>query len=145
YSFIGKNADSSLVIFDEPGPGVLNHFHTPTPTDDTLDFFIDDMQHPAFSVKYKDLFSGKVFPFTAPLCSGELGGYYFYFPIPYQKELRIVCRGKQLQFHDIQYRTFSPETTIKSFTLNLTDEEKQLLAHIKDLWNKEKKQVTDFI
>src|SRR4051794_27986194 len=102
YSFIRRNADSSLVMFDEKGPGVVNHIHTPTPTNDTLDFFIDDMSHPAFSINYMDLFSGKVFPFTAPLCGSQLGGYYCYCPIPYQKALRIVYRGKQLQFHDIQ-------------------------------------------
>lgn len=47
---------------------VINHFHRPTATGDTLDFFIDDMTHPAFSIKYMDLFSGKVFPFSKPLC-----------------------------------------------------------------------------
>jgi len=145
YSFIRRNADSSLVIFEQYGPGVINHFHTPTPTDDMLDFFIDDMSHPAFSIKYKDLFSGKVFPFSKPLCGGELGGYYCYFPIPYQKGLRIICRGKQLQFHDIQYRSFPEGTQVKSFTINLTGEENQLLARIKNLWNKEDKQVNDFV
>jgi hypothetical protein len=145
YSFIRRNADSSLVIFEQNGPGVINHFHTPTPTDDTLDFFIDDMNHPAFSIKYIDLFSGKIFPFTKPLCGGELGGYYCYFPVAYQKSMRIICRGKHLQFHDIQYRSFSKGTQVKSFTNKLTEEEKQLLSFIKQLWNKEKKQVSDFV
>ena len=145
YSFIRRNADSSLVIFEQNGPGVINHIHTPTPTDDTLDFFIDDMNHPAFSIKYIDLFSGKVFPFSKPLCGGELGGYYCYFPIAYQKGLRIVCRGKHLQFHDIQYRSFSAGTQVKSFTNKLTEEEKQLLSSIKQLWNKEQKQAGDFV
>ena len=42
YSFIRRNADSSLVIFEQKGPGVINRFWTPTPTNDTLDFYIDD-------------------------------------------------------------------------------------------------------
>jgi hypothetical protein len=145
YSFIRRNADSSLVIFEQNGPGVINHFHTPTPTDDTLDFFINDMSNPAFSIKYKDLFSGKIFPFSRPLCGGELGGYYCYFPIAYQKGLRIVCRGRHLQFHDIQYRSFPVGTQVKSFTNKLTEEEKQLLSQIKELWNKEERQAGDLV
>jgi hypothetical protein len=145
YSFIRRNIDSSLVIFEQDGPGVINHIHTPTPGNDTLDFFIDDMIQPAFSIKYIDLFSGKVFPFVKPLCGGELGGYYCYFPIAYQKGLRIVYRGKYLQFHDIQYRSFSQATHVKSFTPKLTGEEKQLLKDINELWNKDEKQASDFV
>src|SRR5688572_6525801 len=42
YSFIRRNADSTLVLFDVKGPGVVNRIWTPTPTDDSLDFYIDD-------------------------------------------------------------------------------------------------------
>ena len=43
YSFLRKNADSSLVIFEQKGPGVINRIWTPTPSGDTLDFYIDDI------------------------------------------------------------------------------------------------------
>ncbi len=66
YSFLKRNADGSLVIFDRKGSGVINRIWTPTPTEDTLDFFIDDDSHPAFSIEYTDLFSGKKYPFVAP-------------------------------------------------------------------------------
>jgi hypothetical protein len=145
YSFIRRNPDSSLVIFDEKGPGVINHIHTPTPTNDTLDFFIDDMSHPAFSINYMDLFSGKAFPFIAPLCGSQLGGYYCYFPIPYQKALRIVCRGKHLQFHDIQYRTFPEGTIVKNFSFNVSNEEKDLISSIQKLWSSPENKPTDFL
>jgi len=65
YSFIRKNADSSLIIFEQKGPGVINRFWTPTPTKDTLDFYIDDTVHKAFSICYMDLFSGKIYPTPA--------------------------------------------------------------------------------
>ncbi|HVM89586.1 MAG TPA: glycoside hydrolase family 172 protein [Puia sp.] len=145
YSFVKRNPDSSLVIFDVKGPGVINHIHTPTPTNDTLDFFIDDISHPAFSINYMDLFSGKIFPFIAPLCGSQLGGYYCYIPIPYQKELKIVCRGKHLQFHDIQYRTFGQGTIVKNFSLNVSNEEKELLSSIQKLWSNHENKVADFI
>ena len=38
YSFLKRNADSSLLIFDKKGKGVINRIWTPTPTEDTLDF-----------------------------------------------------------------------------------------------------------
>lgn len=144
YSFIRRNSDSSLVMFDAKGPGVINHIHTPTPTTDTLDFYIDDMSRPAFSINYMDLFSGKVFPFTAPLCGSQLGGYYCYFPIPYQEALRIVSRGKHLQFHDIQYRTFPQGTIVKSFSFNISPVEKELVKNIQTLWSKQENKAGDF-
>ena len=85
YSFIRRNADSSLVIFDVKGTGVINRIWTPTPTRDTLDFYIDDAKQPTLSINYMDLFSGKVYPFVQPLCGNQLGGYYCYFPILFQK------------------------------------------------------------
>src|SRR5687768_13446044 len=54
YSFIRRNADSSLVMFEAKGPGVINRIWTPTPTEDTLDFYVDDS---VFAIKYSDLFS----------------------------------------------------------------------------------------
>ena len=113
YSFIRRNADSSIVIFEAKGPGVINRIWTPTPTDDTLDFYLDDT---AFSIKYNDLFSGKVKPFVAPLCGSELGGNYCYYPLLFQDSCRIVCRAKKLQFHQIQWRSYSPGTqVVRSF------------------------------
>ena len=38
YSFLKRNADSSLLIFNVKGSGVINRIWTPTPTEDTLDF-----------------------------------------------------------------------------------------------------------
>ena len=144
YSFIKRNSDSSLVIFDMKGSGVINRIWTPTPTADTLDFFIDNTNHPSFSVCYLDLFSGKKYPFVEPLCGNQLGGYYCYLPIPFEKSCRIVSRGKKEQFHQIQYRMYDGKSTVKSFNPNLNDEEKNALDKIVSLWKKEKRTVTDF-
>jgi len=84
YSFIKKHKDSNLVIFDIKGAGVINRIWTPTPANDTLDFYIDDTLHPAFSIKCMDLFSIKVYPFIGPLCGNEPAGFFCYLPIPFQ-------------------------------------------------------------
>jgi len=144
YSYLRKLPDSSLIIFDVQGPGVINRIWTPTPSEDSLDFYIDDTTHVAFTIKYKDLFSGKIFPFVAPLCNNQLGGYYCYLPVPFQKRCIIVYRGKQTQFHQIGYRLFPKETIVKKFNTELTAEEKSALQQIQNLWNKKNRTVNNF-
>lgn len=144
YSFIRRNEDSTLVIFEKKGRGVITRIWTPTPTEDTLDFYIDNDRHPAFSIKYSDLFSGKQYPFVAPLCGNQLGGFYCYLPIPFAESCRIVSRGKKLQFHQLQYRLYSGNVTVKSFNPDLTSKEKEALERIRNLWNKKDKTAHDF-
>ena len=144
YSFIKRNSDSSLVIFDMKGSGVINRIWTPTPTTDTLDFYIDNVNAPCFSVSYVDLFSGKKYPFVAPLCGNQLGGYYCYLPIPFKKSCRIVSRGKKEQFHQIQYRMYDKKSSVKSFNPDLNDEERNALDKIASLWKKGNRTISDF-
>ena len=135
YSFVRRNPDSSLVIFDIKGSGVINRIWTPTATTDTFDFYIDDGFRPSLSIAFSDLFSGKVFPFTAPLCGNALGGSYCYFPILFNKSCRIVVRAKKIQFHQIQYRLYPPGTTAKSFQGTLSADEKNILQNVNALWS----------
>jgi hypothetical protein len=144
YSFLKRNEDGSLVIFDVRGGGVINRIWTPTPTADTLDFYINDTLKPAFSICYLDLFSGKKYPFIAPLCGNQLGGFYCYMPIPFETGCRIVTRGKKEQFHQIQYRLYENGSGIKSFNTDLNPEEKEALNKINQLWNKEERSPADF-
>jgi len=144
YSFVRRNQDSSLVIFDQRGPGVVNRIWTATATQDTLDFYIDDTLHPALRVCYLDLFTGKSFPFIAPLCDHQAGGFYCYFPIPFQKRCKIVCEAKKMQFIQIQYRFFAEGIRVQSFSTRLDAREKRTLEDIARLWNKNSKKQEDF-
>jgi hypothetical protein len=134
WSFVRRNPDSSLVMLDIDGPGVINRFATPTPTNDTLDFYLDNRPNPALSICYQDLFSGTRYPFIKPLCGNAVGGYYCYFPILFQSHCRIVCRGKHLQFHQIGYCLFSRGTVVASFSDHLSKREKKDLSRIAVLW-----------
>ena len=135
YSFIRRNADSSLVIFDVKGPGVINRIWTPTPSDDSLDFFIDDTAKISFTICYRDLFSGKVYPFIAPLCANQLGGFYCYLPVPFNESCKIVFRGKRTRFHQIGYRLFPEGIGVDKFSLPLKKEQEQAIEKIKLKWN----------
>jgi hypothetical protein len=144
YSFIRRNADSSLVIFDLKGNGVINRIWTPTPTQDTLDFYFGNDVRPSFSIQYADLFSGNKYPFVGPLCGSQLGGNYCYLPIPFDKSCKIVCRGRKMQFHQIQYRLYEKGAVVRNFSPDLDGEERMALEKIALLWNNEKRKITDF-
>lgn len=135
YSYVRRNTDSSLVIFDVKGTGLINRIWTPTPSDDSLDFYIDDSTSIAFTICYRDLFSGKVYPFMAPLCANQLGGYYCYLPIPFNKSCKIIFRGKTTRFHQIGYRLYAAGIKMKKFSLPLNSEEQNALVKLTSVWN----------
>ena len=144
YSYIRMNPDSTLVIFEADGPGVINRIWTPTPSDDSLAFYIDDLTRPAFTINYRDLFSGKVFPFVPPLCSNQLGGFYCYLPIPFQSGCRIVYKGKRTQFYQVQYRQYPKGTKVEKFHLALNQGQKAALEDLRSIWTKDNRQWQDF-
>lgn len=134
FSYLRRNKDSTLVLLDVTGPGVINRIWTPTPSDDSLAFYIDDHSKASFTICYRDLFSGKVYPFVPPLCGKELGGNYCYLPILFREKCKIVFLGKKTQFHQIQYRLYPAGTRVKKFSLNLCEEEKKALQKIQTGW-----------
>ena len=103
YSYLYKE-DGKLVIAEMEGPGVINRIWTPTPNDNMLHFYFDGAKEPGLSIKFSDLFSGKVYPFIKPVCGNEIGGFYCYIPITYKKSCKIVYDGPKLEFIQIQYR-----------------------------------------
>jgi hypothetical protein len=135
YSFIRKNKDGSLVIFEDKGNGVVNRIWTPTPTDDILDFYFGGAQKPGYSIKFSDLFSGKVYPFVAPLVGNELGGYFCYLPIAYKNGCKIVSRGKKMEFYQIQYRSYPKHADVKTFTAELDQSAKGALVQVAKAWS----------
>ena len=144
YSFVRKNPDGTLVIFEAKGKGVINRIWTATPNDDTLDFYFDGKNKPGYSIRFSDLFSGRVFPFADPLCGQQLGGNFCYLPIPFQNGCKIVSRGKLMQFYQIQYRHYPDEYTVKTFDPDLSADERATLEKIKKLWGYQGPTVSNF-
>lgn len=138
YSFLYKNHDSSLVIFEEHGKGVINRIWTPTPTADTLDFYYSGADMPSFSIKFSDLFFGDVYPFEEPLSGNEIGGYYTYVPIPFEDGLKIVFRGKKLEFYQIQHLALPEHYEVENFAIDFSSAEKRLLEQLNQDWARER-------
>lgn len=132
YSFI-RMEGTQQVIADIQGPGVINRIWTPTPTSDTIAFYFDGEEKPGLILPFDKLFVGNRFPFLEPICGSEVGGYYCYLPIPYNKSCRVVFKGKML-FYQIQYRTYPQKTKIKTYSNEWTKEEKEALQDAVDFW-----------
>ena len=145
YSFLRKHEGGGLVIFDAKGQGVIERIWTPTPTDDTLDFYFDGNTKPGLSIKFRDLFSGKVSPFLKPLVDAYVvGGYYSYIPIPYSKGCKIVFRGEKIMFHQIQYREYDKRYRVKTFNPAFNTDENRQLERLISQWSNEERLVSNF-
>ena len=73
YSFIRREAEG-LVLADLVGPGAIYRIHTPTPTNDTIEFYFDGETRPRLSLKVIELFDGSRPPFLAPVAGWGVGG-----------------------------------------------------------------------
>jgi hypothetical protein len=130
YSYM-REENGKLVLADLKGPGVINRIHTPTPTRDTVSFYFDGERTPRISLPLEDLFSGTAFPFVEPLCGNEIGGFFCYMPIPYEKSCKIVYHGEKIMFHQIQYRNL-PGYDVRSFDAN--EVPSQALDEVRRVW-----------
>lgn len=133
YSFIRKEGDN-LVIFEAKGKGVINRIWTPTPTDDTLEFYFGSSNKPSLVIRFSDLFNGNVFPFNKPLVGNQVGGYFCYLPIPFNDGCKVLFKGKKLMFYQMQYRAYPGTASIKNFSTDLTHNERVLLNDIERKW-----------
>ena len=144
YSFIREEPTGGLVIFDEEGQSVIERIWTPTPTDDTLDFYLDGSTEPTMSIRFRDLFNNSQAPFLAPIADQKVGGFYSYIPIPYKESCKIVFRGEKILFHQIQFRSYDKQYQVESYQPEQVAQHQQLLDKIVQLWSKDGRSITDF-
>jgi hypothetical protein len=90
-----------------------------------------------------DLFTGDKYPFSRPIVGNEVGGYYCYLPIPYQKSCKIVYKGKLMQFIQIQYRKNTDQNSVVSFPEKLSGKEADALTYAIKAWSSYGKEVID--
>lgn len=115
YSFVRKEADS-LVIADLTGPGVIYRIWTPTPTDDWVEFYFDGESEPRIRVRFREMFLGRTEPFAAPLVGCGVGGFFSYVPLAYTRSCKVVVRAQRIQFYQINFARYAPETVLASYS-----------------------------
>jgi hypothetical protein len=114
YSFIRKET-GGLVIADLEGPGVIYRIHTPTPTDDVVEFYFDGEAAPRISLKITDLYDGTHAPFLSPLVVSGVGGRTSYVPLTYRKSCKVLVKAEAFQFYDINYAIFPPDFDMPTY------------------------------
>ena len=134
YSFVRKEGDN-LVLADLTGPGCIYRIHTPTPTDDLLEFYFDGEAKPGISTTFRKLYSGTVAPFVKPFVDYAGGGYYCYVPIPFKKSCKIVLHAKNFQFYDLNFATYSSDALLTTFDQKAVTADTINLEKAKDVFN----------
>jgi len=115
FSFLRKEP-GGLVVADLEGPGAIYRIHTPTPTDDTIEFYFDGEASPRLSLKVIELFDGTRPPFLAPLAGSGAGGYTSYVPLTYRRSCKVIIRAETFQFYDINYAVFPAGAEVGTYT-----------------------------
>jgi hypothetical protein len=114
YSFVRKEP-GGLVLADLEGPGAIYRIHTPTPTDDVVEFYFDGETAPRLSLKVNELFDGTRPPFVAPLVGSGVGGYTCYVPLTYRRSCKIFLRAESFQFYDINYAVYPADAEVATY------------------------------
>lgn len=110
-----REEPGGIVIADIEGPGIVYRFWTPTPTDDTVEFFFDGEAEPRMEIPFREIFLGKRHPFLNPLVGHGVGGFFSYLPLPFAERIKIRIRAKRVQFYQIQYAVYPDASSVKSF------------------------------
>lgn len=114
YSFV-RREPGGLVLADLEGPGAIYRIHTPTPTDDVVEFYFDGETAPRLSLKVNELFDGTRPPFVAPLVVSGVGGYTCYVPLTYRRSCKIFLRAESFQFYDINYAVYPADAAVATY------------------------------
>jgi len=114
YSFVRKEA-GGLVLADLRGPGAIYRFHTPTPTDDIIEFYFDGETSPRLRLKVIELFDGTRPPFLAPVAGWGVGGYTCYVPLTYRRSCKVLLKAETFQFYDLNYAVFPEGTDVRTY------------------------------
>ena len=124
-----------VVLADLKGPGIIYRLWTPTPTDDVMEFLFDGETKPRVEVKFRELFLGSHPLFPRPLVGFGVGGYFSYVPIPFARSCVVRVRAKRVQFYQINYALFAPETPLTSFGPEPAATELAERQKVIEVWN----------
>ena len=147
YSFVRREPGPAggLVLADLEGPGAVYRIHTPTPTNDVVEFYFDGEATPRLSPKVIELFDGTRAPFIEPVVGAGVGGYTSYVPLTYKRSCKIVLKAETFQFYDINYAVFPPDAAadITTYEDPPTPEFMAKVERAAALWRRSGTDITD--
>ena len=122
------------ILSDITGPGCIYRFWSANASGH-LQIFFDGETTPRIDCQMQDLFGGKVAPFVAPLVGHRSGGWYSFFPMPFQKSCRIEVTDPGNLYYHVQYQRFADNTAVRTFTPTLSGEDQAALQTVTAQWN----------
>ncbi|MFH1539947.1 MAG: glycoside hydrolase family 172 protein [bacterium] len=124
YSTLRKE-NGEYVFFENEGPGVVYRIWTAS-YEGGLDVYFDGNDKPAYSAPIKKFLSGKVEPLVSPLCQFAGGGLTCYFPLQYEKSIKMTLDTPPLFFH-VNYAKAEQPISIASSTPENLASQKELI------------------
>lgn len=120
------------VVAELEGPGVIWRVWSAQPEQGTINFYFDGETEPSYQRPFKQFFeqitadvSPAGFPSVMPKLSG---GYNSFFPIPFQKSIKITLSKNWGKYYHFTYTTFGKQETVPSFAEMISKEGLNALA-----------------
>ena len=129
-----KQEGNKVILSDIKGPGCIYRFWSANAAG-RLKIFFDGEDAPRIDCPMQDLFTGKVAPFVAPIVGHRSGGWYCFFPMPFQKGCRIEVTDPGNMYYHVEYQRFPDSATVHTFTRDLTGDDQAALQTVLAQWN----------
>ncbi|MBN1909375.1 MAG: DUF2961 domain-containing protein [Pirellulales bacterium] len=127
------------VMMDAKGPGAIVRFWvTGFKYVGNIRIYLDGSSQPAVTARVDELVGGPALV-GAPLSEATARGRNLYLPIPYAKSCKVTFdqphysktrKRESLLYYQINYRTYSPGTEVKSFSMGQLDAAKEKIAKV---------------
>jgi hypothetical protein len=129
-----KVGRKEYVMAELQGPGAVMRIWSANPAG-IIRFYFDGEDTPGLEAKMDELLTGKVAPFAEPFAYESSKGANLYFPIPYQKHLRITVDdslgdGPTRLYYHVNYRTYSTRTVVETFNKEKLSDHKTLIGSV---------------
>lgn len=140
-----REEEGDSVIAEMEGPGCIYRFWTTHAVGEEpgllerkgehIRIYLDGSPIPALDVPLQSLFDNSLERFPNPLAGQGIGGFYSYIPIPYRKSCKVVLDGLGVKFYQLNYVTFPSDEGVKTFQMELSAEEREMLQKAVTRWN----------
>lgn len=121
------------VLADIRGPGCIYRFWSAN-ANGRLRIYFDNSPTPTIDCPMQDFFLGRFPPFLQPLVGHKSGGWYCFFPMPFQKHCLITVTDPGPMYYQVQYQLFPDNTKITTFSPQLSERDLAALATSLEQW-----------
>jgi hypothetical protein len=118
-----REENGEFVFFEATGPGVIYRIWTAS-YHGNISVYFDGESEPSYHAPMSEFLGGHTPPLRAPLCQFASGGLCCYFPLEYEKSIKLTLDEKPLFFHVDYAAAEDPAHIVSSTPRNL--------AHRKD-------------